>query len=512
MLSGGALERMSILALGPMPYITSSIIMNLMQMMYPSLQQLRKEGESGRRKITQYTRYGTIIIGLIQGMSLSATLANQGLAFDPGWTFYFVATITVVTGAVFVMWLGEQITERGVGNGISLLIFCGIVSGFPAAIGQSFEAARQGDINIIVLLFIAALAIGIVAFVVYIERGQRRITVNYAKRQQGRRMVQGQSTHLPLKINMAGVIPAIFASSLLLAPASMAQWFGSAPGMDWLQQIALVLSPGQPLYIIMFAAGIVFFSFFYTAIMFDPKDVADNLKRQGAYVPGIRPGQQTANYIDGVLTRLTVFGSAYIAIVCLIPQFLVVTANVRGRDLGSFVADIKTAINASVEIPSGYWIEYGGTYQKLESASKRLSLVVPLTLIMIIGLLLLALGSFKDSMIIFTGVPLALTGGIFALIVRDIPFSISAAVGRDSASSAIALTSAKLELRITFLTLGIEIPLIENSSRPIPRRSNVARSSPASSPHIPVHLPSACDASITCLITVRTAGDNGLYR
>lgn len=328
MFSGGALERMSILALGPMPYITSSIIMNLMQMMYPSLQQLRKEGEAGRRKITQYTRYGTILIGLIQGMSLSATLANQGLAFDPGWTFYFVATITVVTGAVFVMWLGEQITERGVGNGISLLIFCGIVSGFPAAIGQSFEAARQGDINIIVLLFIAALAIGIVAFVVYIERGQRRITVNYAKRQQGRRMVQGQSTHLPLKINMAGVIPAIFASSLLLAPASMAQWFGSAPGMDWLQQIALVLSPGQPLYIIMFAAGIVFFSFFYTAIMFDPKDVADNLKRQGAYVPGIRPGQQTAKYIDNVITRLTVFGALYVTLVCLLPEFMVVAFNI----------------------------------------------------------------------------------------------------------------------------------------------------------------------------------------
>ncbi len=328
MFSGGALERMSILALGPMPYITSSIIMNLMQMMYPSLQQLRKEGESGRRKITQYTRYGTIIIGLIQGMSLSATLANQGLAFSPGWTFYFVATVTVVTGAVFVMWLGEQITERGVGNGISLLIFFGIVSGFPSAIGQSFEAARQGDINIIMLLAIGALAIGIVAFVVYVERGQRRITVNYAKRQQGRRMVQGQSSHLPLKINMAGVIPAIFASSLLLAPASMAQWFGSAPGMDWLQQIALVLSPGQPLYIIMFAAGIVFFSFFYTAIMFDPKEVADNLKRQGAYVPGIRPGQQTAKYIDGVITRLTVFGALYVTLVCLLPEFMVVASNI----------------------------------------------------------------------------------------------------------------------------------------------------------------------------------------
>jgi preprotein translocase subunit SecY len=328
MFSGGALERMSILALGVVPYITSSIIMNLMSMMYPSLQQLRKEGESGRRKITQYTRYGTLLIALIQGTSLSVTLANQGLAFAPGFAFLFVATTTLVTGALFMMWLGEQITERGVGNGISLIIFSGIVSGFPAAIGQSFEAARQGDINIIALLAIAALAIAIVAFVVFVERGQRRITVNYAKRQQGRRVYQGQSSHLPLKINMAGVIPAIFASSLLLAPASMAQWFGNSPGMDWMQQIALVLSPGQPLYILLFAGGIIFFSFFYTAIMFDPKDVADNLKRQGAYVPGIRPGQQTAKYIDDVITRLTVFGALYVASVCLLPEFMIVAFNI----------------------------------------------------------------------------------------------------------------------------------------------------------------------------------------
>jgi len=328
MFSGGALERMSILALGVVPYITSSIIMNLMSMMYPALQQLRKEGEAGRRKITQYTRYGTLVIALIQGTSLTATLANQGLAFAPGFTFYFVSTVTLVTGALFMMWLGEQITERGVGNGISLLIFSGIVSGFPSAIGQSFEAARQGDINIIALLAIGALAIGLVAFIVFIERGQRRITVNYAKRQQGRRMYQAQASHLPLKINMAGVIPAIFASSLLLAPASMAQWFGNSPGMDWLQQVSLVLSPGQPLYILMFAAGIVFFCFFYTAIMFDPKDVAENLKRQGAYVPGIRPGQQTARYLDDVITRLTVFGALYITLVCLLPEFMIVAFNI----------------------------------------------------------------------------------------------------------------------------------------------------------------------------------------
>ncbi len=328
MFSGGALERMSILALSVVPYITSSIIMNLMTMMYPSLQQLRKEGESGRRKITQYTRYGCLLIALVQGTSLSVTLANQGLAFAPNFAFFFVATTTLVTGALFMMWLGEQITERGVGNGISLIIFSGIVSGFPSAIGQSFEAARQGDINIIALLFIGAFAIGIVAFVVFIERGQRRITVNYAKRQQGRRVYQGQSSHLPLKINMAGVIPAIFASSLLLAPASMAQWFGNSPGMDWLQNISLILSPGQPLYILMFAGGIIFFSFFYTAIMFDPKDVAENLQRQGAYVPGIRPGVQTARYVDDVITRLTVFGAGYVTLVCLLPEFMIVFFNV----------------------------------------------------------------------------------------------------------------------------------------------------------------------------------------
>ena len=328
MFSGGALERMSILALGVVPYITSSIIMNLMSMMYPSLQQLRKEGESGRRKITQYTRYGCLLIALVQGTSLSVTLANQGLAFAPNFAFFFVATTTLVTGALFMMWLGEQITERGVGNGISLIIFSGIVSGFPSAIAQSFEAARQGDINIIALLFIGAFAMAIVAFVVFIERGQRRITVNYAKRQQGRRVYQGQSSHLPLKINMAGVIPAIFASSLLLAPASMAQWFGNSPGMDWLQNVSLILSPGQPLYILMFAGGIIFFSFFYTAIMFDPKDVAENLQRQGAYVPGIRPGQQTARYIDNVITRLTVFGAGYVTLVCLLPEFMIVFFNV----------------------------------------------------------------------------------------------------------------------------------------------------------------------------------------
>ena len=324
MFSGGALERMSILAMGVMPYITSSIIMNLLTMMYPTLKELRKEGEAGRRKITKYTRYGTLLIALVQGTAMTGGIAAQGLPFDPGLGFYFVSITTLVTGAMFMMWLGEQITERGVGNGISLLIFAGIVSGFPAAVGQSFEAARQGTTNIIALLAVGLFAIIVVGFVVFIERGQRRIPVNYAKRQQGRRMVQAQQTHLPLKVNMAGVIPAIFASSLLLAPASMAQWFGQGVGMGWLQEVALELSPGRPLYILLFAAGIIFFSFFYTAIVFDPKDVADNLKRQGAFIPGIRPGLQTTNHIDEIITRLTLFGSLYVTLVCLLPEFMIV--------------------------------------------------------------------------------------------------------------------------------------------------------------------------------------------
>ena len=328
MFSGGALERMSILALGVMPYITSSIIMNLLTMMYPTLNQLRKEGQAGRRKITKYTRYGTLLISLIQGSALTSTLAGQGLAFSASWDFYLVAIVTLVTGALFMMWLGEQINERGVGNGISLLIFAGIVSGLPGAVGQSFEAARQGDINILVLGAVAAIGIAIVGFVVFVESGQRRITVNYARRQQGRRMYQPQSHPLPFKINMAGVIPAIFASSLLLAPASMAQWFGQAPNMSWLQDVALVLSPGQPLYILLFAGGIIFFSFFYTALMRDPKELADDLKRQGAYIPGIRPGRQTADYLDDVITRLTFFGSIYVTVVCLLPEFMVVFFNI----------------------------------------------------------------------------------------------------------------------------------------------------------------------------------------
>ncbi|WP_372783501.1 preprotein translocase subunit SecY [Litorivivens sp.] len=330
MFSGGALERMSILALGIMPYISASIIMQLMSAVSPQLEALKKEGEAGRRKITQYTRYLTVALATLQGTGMAVGMGNQGLAFEPNFAFYFVAVVSLVTGAVFMMWLGEQITERGIGNGISLLIFAGIVAGLPAAVVQSLEQARQGEINILVLLGILALAIAVIYLVVFIERGQRRITVNYAKQQRGRKMYQAQSSHLPLKVNMAGVIPAIFASSILLFPASIAQWFGQSgdEGMEWLQEVALAIGPGQPLNILLFTVLIVFFCFFYTALMFNPNEVAENLKKSGAFLPGIRPGAQTANYIDGVLTRLTMFGSLYIALVCLLPQFLVVMWNV----------------------------------------------------------------------------------------------------------------------------------------------------------------------------------------
>ena len=329
MFSGGALERMSILALGIMPYISASIIVQLLSAVSPQLEALKKEGESGRRKITQYTRYLTVVLALVQGSGMTVGLANQGLAYTPGFLFYFVAVVSLVTGAIFLMWLGEQITERGIGNGISMLIFAGIVAGLPSAIGQSLEQARQGEMNILILLFILLLAVSVIFLVVFIERGQRRITVNYAKQQRGNKVYQAQSSHLPLKVNMSGVIPAIFASSILLFPASVAQWFGQgANGAEWLQDLALAIGPGQPLNILLFSALVVFFCFFYTALMFNPSEVAENLKKSGAFLPGIRPGQQTATYIDGVLTRLTMFGALYITLVCLLPQFLVVMWNV----------------------------------------------------------------------------------------------------------------------------------------------------------------------------------------
>ena len=328
MFSGGALERMSILALGVMPYISASIIMQLLSATVPALEQLKKEGDSGRRKINQYTRYGTVLLALIQGTAMAVGFASQGLAYEVNSLFYMVAIASLVAGAVFLMWLGEQITERGIGNGISMLIFAGIVAGIPGAIGQALESARQGDLSELSLIIILLIAVAVVYLVVFIERGQRRLTVNYAQRQ-GRKAYNAQTSHLPLKVNMAGVIPAIFASSLLLFPTSISQWFGqgvNAPA--WLQAIALLIGPGQPLYVLLFSSLIIFFSFFYTALMYNPREVADNLKKGGAYLPGIRPGEHTAKYIDSVTTRLTLIGGIYITLICLMPQFLNVYFNV----------------------------------------------------------------------------------------------------------------------------------------------------------------------------------------
>lgn len=328
MFSGGALERMSILALGIMPYISASIIMQLLSSVSPKLEQLKKEGESGRRKITQYTRYGTVGLGIVQASGIAVTLVNQGVTTWGVSLFYPAAILTFVTGTVFLMWLGEQINERGIGNGISIIIFAGIVAGIPGAIGQSFESARQGELNLLVLLAVVLFAAITVGLVVFIERGQRRITVNYAKRQQGRKVFAAQQSHLPLKVNMAGVLPPIFASSILLFPATIGQWFGNKPGMEWLQDLSLQIAPGRPLYVLLFAIGIIFFCFFYTSLMFNSRDIADNLKKSGAFIPGIRPGENSAKYIDSVMGRLTLVGSIYITGICLIPEFMVIAANV----------------------------------------------------------------------------------------------------------------------------------------------------------------------------------------
>ncbi|RMA78431.1 preprotein translocase subunit SecY [Umboniibacter marinipuniceus] len=328
MFSGGALERMSILALGVMPYISASIITQLLTAVIPSLEALKKEGEAGRRKISQYTRWGTLVLATVQGAGMVAGLSGQGLFYATGVSVTLIAVMSLVGGAMFMMWLGEQITERGIGNGISMLIFAGIVAGLPSALGQAFESARQGDLNFLVLILIGFVAIAVVWGVVRMERAQRRIPIHYARRQQGRRQMQPQASYLPLKINMAGVIPAIFASSILLFPASIAQWAGQSSGSELLQDIALMLSPGQPLNIILFTLMIVFFCYFYTAITFNSKEVSENLKRSGGSIPGIRPGMKTADYLDSVLGRLTLVGAIYIAAVCLMPQFLVVFANI----------------------------------------------------------------------------------------------------------------------------------------------------------------------------------------
>ncbi len=329
MFSGGALSRFSVFALGIMPYISASIIMQLLTVVSPQLEALKKEGEAGRRKITQYTRYGTVALALFQAVGISIALeSQQGLVVDPGMMFRFVTVVTLVTGTLFLMWLGEQITERGVGNGISLIIFSGIVAGLPAAIGSTLELARTGSMSIPAVLFIAALVVAVTMFVVFVERGQRKILVNYAKRQVGNKLYGGQSSHLPLKLNMAGVIPPIFASSIILFPATIAGWFGSNEKMVWLKDIGAALAPGQPLYSVLYAAAIIFFCFFYTALVFNSKETAENLKKSGAFVPGIRPGEQTARYIDKILMRLTLVGAGYITLVCLLPELLHMKYNV----------------------------------------------------------------------------------------------------------------------------------------------------------------------------------------
>lgn len=334
MFSGGALERFSLFALGIMPYISASIIVQLLTKVSPKLEQLSKEGAAGKRKITQYTRMGTLALATFQGLGVAVMLESQvapgnlPVVVEPGMAFRLVTVLTLVSGTMFLMWLGEQITERGIGNGISLIIFAGIVAGLPSAIGGTLELARTGEMNPAMILVLFALAIAVTALVVYVERGQRRITVNYAKRQQGRKLYAAQSSHLPLKVNMAGVIPPIFASSIILFPASLGGWFGSAEGMGWLQDIAAMMSPGQPLYVAFYAVAIIFFCFFYTALMFNPKETADNLKKSGAFVPGIRPGEQTAKYIDGILGKLTLAGALYITLVCLLPEFLILSWNV----------------------------------------------------------------------------------------------------------------------------------------------------------------------------------------
>lgn len=333
MFSGGALMRLSLFALGIMPYISASIIMQLMTVVIPAMEQLKKEGESGRKKISQYTRYGTVVLATFQAIGISLALQNQtagglSVVLTPGLSFIVITTITLVTGTVFLMWLGEQVTERGIGNGISLIIFAGIVSGLPKAIGGTLELARTGEMNggFIIILFL--LAILVTALVVFVERGQRRILINYPKRQQGRKVYAGQTSFLPLKLNMAGVIPPIFASSIILFPATIAGWFGNSDGFTWLQDIATMLSPGQPVYVMFYASAIIFFCFFYTALVFNSKETAENLKKSGAFLPGIRPGIQTSAYIDKVMTRLTLIGAFYITLVCLLPEFLIVYWNV----------------------------------------------------------------------------------------------------------------------------------------------------------------------------------------
>ena len=329
MFSGGALSRFTVFALGIMPYISASIIMQLMGYVLPSFEQLKKEGESGRRKITQYTRYGALGLALFQSFSIAFALeSSAGLVLSPGFGFRITAMVSLTAGSMFLMWLGEQITERGLGNGISILIFSGIAAGLPGSIGSLLELVRNGSMNVLVAIVIVAVVAAVTYFVVFVERGQRKILVNYARRQVGNKVYGGQSSHLPLKLNMAGVIPPIFASSIILLPATLVGWLSAGDSMRWLKDIAGALTPGQPIYVMLYAAAIIFFCFFYTALVFNSKETADNLKKSGAFVPGIRPGDQTARYIDKILVRLTLAGAIYITFVCLLPEFLILKYNV----------------------------------------------------------------------------------------------------------------------------------------------------------------------------------------
>jgi len=321
--SGGALARLTLFALGIMPYISASIVIQVLSAIWSPLEQLKKEGQSGRRKITQYTRYLTLALATLHAFSMSKYMASAGIAIEPGLSYYIGATSTLVAGTMFLMWLGEQVTERGIGNGISLIIFAGIVANLPTAIANTLERVRQGEMHVLSLIFLLAMLVVVIAFVVFMERSQRKIPVNYAQRQQGRKIYAAQKSHLPLKINMAGVIPPIFASSFILFPASVGQWLGKSAEIEWLEKLGYALAPGQPLYILFFALAIMFFCFFYTALVYNPKETADNLKRSGGYITGIRPGKQTAEYIDKVMVRLTFVGAGYITLVALLPEFMV---------------------------------------------------------------------------------------------------------------------------------------------------------------------------------------------
>ncbi|MEY4235011.1 MAG: hypothetical protein RLZZ454_269 [Pseudomonadota bacterium] len=372
MFSGGALSRFTIFALGIMPYISASIIMQLLGYVLPTFEQLKKEGEAGRRKITQYTRYGTLGLALFQSMGIALALeASAGLVVTPGMGFRITSVVTLTAGTMFLMWLGEQITERGLGNGISILIFGGIAAGLPSAIGGLLELVRTGAMSIIVALVIVVLVGLVTYFVVFVERGQRKILVNYARRQVGSKVYGGQSSHLPLKLNMAGVIPPIFASSIILLPATIANWFSSGESMRWLKDIAGTLSPGQPIYVMLYASAIVFFCFFYTALVFNSRETADNLKKSGAFIPGIRPGDQTAKYIDKILLRLTLAGAIYITFVCLLPEFLILKYNVPFYFGGTSLLIIVVVTMDFMSQVQNYMMS-----QQYESLLKKASLVL----------------------------------------------------------------------------------------------------------------------------------------